>query len=243
MMVQKYLLYTVLMFLPVLSGFAQSTGGYDYGTEMVWGITKATNSGLIGGFNFKYSKALKQENFYHGLGIEIVNVKHPQEQKYYTISGNTFIWGKEHYLYSVRLSYYREVILFKKAPQQGVQINLVGALGPTIGLEAPYYVEVSVGGGATVKEPYDHTNPNHQPDQIIGTGNILQGVGRSSIVPGVNAKVGLSFEFGTFKSNVVGVEVGFQADWFTREIILIPTTENYSLFPSAYATLFYGSRK
>jgi hypothetical protein len=142
----------------------------------------------------------------------------------------------------VRLSYYREAILFKKAPQQGVQINLVGAIGPTIGFEAPYYVEVGVDGGM-LKEPYDHTNPNHKPDQIIGTGNILQGVGQSSIVPGLNAKVGLAFEFGTFKSNVIGVEVGFQADWFTREINLIPTTENYSLFPSAYATLFYGSRK
>ncbi len=222
--------------------YSQYAGGYDYSTEMVWGIMKATNSGLIGGVNFKYSKLLKN-NAYHGLGIELANVKHPQEQKYYTISGNTFIWGKEHYLYSIRFSYYRDFILFKKAPQQGVQINLLGAIGPTLGLEAPYYVEVNLGGGITIKEPYDHTNPNHEPNKIVGTGNIFQGVGQSSVVPGINAKIGLAFEFGTFKSNVVGVEVGFQADWFTRKIILIPTTENYSLFPAAYVTLFYGSRK
>jgi hypothetical protein len=210
---------------------------------MVWGITKATNSGLIGGFNFKYTRETKKEDHFHGGGIEIVNIKHPQEQKYYTAAGNTFIWGKENYLYSIRLSYYREIVLFKKAPQQGVQINLIGALGPTIGLEAPYYVEVFVGGGRTVKEPYDHENPNHEPNKIVGTGNILQGVGESSVVPGLNTKIGLGFEFGTFKSNVIGVEVGFQMDMFTREINLIPTTENYSIFPSAYATLFYGSRK
>jgi len=53
----------------------------------------------------------------------------------------------------------------------------------------------------------------------------------------------LAFEFGTFKTNVGGVEVGCQCDFFTREIIIMPTTKNYSIFPSAYATLFYGSRK
>jgi hypothetical protein len=237
---------TILFCLGIITAtplFSQYAGGYDYGTEKIWGITKATNSGLIGGFNFKYSKALKKEDAYHGLGIELVNIKHPQEQKYYTLSGNTFTWGKENYLYSIRLTYYRDFIIFQKAPQQGVQINLLGGIGPTIGLEAPYYVEVNLGGGQTVKEPYDHTNPNHEPNNIVGTGNIFQGVGQSSVVPGLNAKVGLAFEFGTFKSNVVGVEVGFQMDWFTREIILIPTTENYNLFPAAYVTLFYGSRK
>jgi hypothetical protein len=62
-------------------------------------------------------------------------------------------------------------------------------------------------------------------------------------VPGLNAKAGIAFEFGSFKSNVVGLEVGFQSDFFTREIIIMPTTKNSSIFPSAYVTLFYGSRR
>ena len=219
---------------------AQYSGDYDYSKEMVWGITKATNSGLIGGFLFKYSKELKEDMFHGGI-IEIVNIKHPQEQKYFANeSGNTFIWGKQHYLYSLRLSYLREFTFFKKAAQQGVQVNGLIAAGPTLGFEAPYYIEVKKG-QFTVKEPYD---PNvHDYNEILGTGNILQGVGQSSVVPGLNLKAGMAFEFGAFKANVVGVEVGFQCDIFTREIILMPTTENYSIFPSAYATLFYGSRR
>lgn len=230
----------ILIFSNVNTSQAQYSGDYEYSTEMLWGITKATNSGLIGGFLFKYSKELKRENMFHGGIIEIVNVKHPQEQRYYSESGNTFIWGKQHYLYSLRLSYNREFTFFKKASQQGVQVNGLLAAGPTLGFEAPYYVEVKAG-RTSVKEPYD---PNkHQWQDIIGTGNILQGVGESSIVPGLNAKAGMAFEFGTFKTNVVGLEVGFQCDFFTRDIILMPTTENYSIFPSAYATLFYGSRR
>jgi hypothetical protein len=219
---------------------AQYSGDYEYSSERIWGITKATNSGLIGGFLFKYSKELKEDVFHGGI-IEIVNVKHPQEQKYFANeSGNMFIWGKQNYLYSIRLSYSREYTFFKKASQQGVQVNGVIAAGPTLGLEAPYYVEVKVGRNS-IKEPYDPKK--HQYSDILGTGNILQGVGQSAVVPGLNLKGGMSFEFGTFKSNVVGVEVGFQCDFFTREIILMPTTENYSIFPSAYATLFYGSRR
>jgi hypothetical protein len=233
----------VLVFVSVIHSAhaqAQYSGDYEYSTEMIWGITKATNSGLIGGFMFKYSKERKEDRF-HGAIVEIVNIKHPQEQKYFASeSGNMFIWGKEHYLYSLRLSYLREFTLFKKAAQQGVQVNGLFAAGPTIGFEAPYYVEVKEG-KYTVKVPYDHNE--HQYSEILGKGNILQGVGQSSIVPGLNLKAGAAFEFGAFKANVVGLEVGFQCDIFTRQIMIMPTTENYSIFPSAYVTLFYGSRR
>jgi len=235
------LLVLVTILLTASSGAkAQQVGGsYEYGTETLWGITKATNSGLIGGFMFKYSKKLKEDH-YHGAIVEIVNVKHPAEVRYQSQTGNLFIWGKQHYLYSMRFSYARDIVIFKKASQQGVQVNAFAALGPTLGLEAPYYVEVVQGTG-TIKVPYD---PNlHEYNDIVGTGNILQGVFESSIVPGINAKAGLSFEFGSFKSNVVGIEVGFQCDFFTREIIIMPNTENFSRFPSAYFTLYYGSRR
>lgn len=231
------LFFSTFLFVTV---HAQFSGNYEYSTEKIWGVTKATNSGLIGGFMFKYATELKQEDRFHGGMLEIVNIKHPQEQRVYSQSGNTFIWGKEHYLYSIRFSYLRQITFFKKASQQGVQVSGIVALGPTLGLEAPYYVEVKKG-NSTVKEPYD---PNkHQYVEIVGTGNILQGVFESSIVPGLNTKAGIAFEFGTFRSNVVGLEVGFQSDFFTRKIIIIPTTENYSVVPSAYVTLFYGSRR
>jgi len=224
----------IVLFGCIQTSQAQYSGDYEYSTEMLFGITKATNSGLIGGFLFKYTKELK-EDLFHGGVLELVNIKHPQEQRYYV--ENSFILGKEHYLYSIRMSYTREFTFFKKASQQGVQVNGLVAAGPTLALEAPYYVEVDYG-NYTQNEPYD---PNKN-QRILGSGYVLQGVGQSSVVPGLNLKAGAAFEFGSFKSNVVGLEVGFQCDFFTRQIIIIPTTVNYSIFPSAYVTLFYGSR-
>ncbi len=237
----NFFLTVIILVIMVSPGKAQYGGDYEYSREFVWGITKATNSGLIGGLMLRKTKELKPEVF-HGISLELVNIKHPQEQKYYTNAGNTFIWGKENYLYSIRFSYDREFILFRKAPQQGVQINLIGMAGPTIGLESPYYIEVSEGNGRTKKVPYDADKHNGAAS-IVGSGNFLQGLFESKVVPGLNAKVALAFEFGTFRSNVVGIETGFQGDFFTREIVMIPTANNSSIYPSAYFTLFYGSRK
>lgn len=220
--------------------YAQSDGGYSYSSEFIWGITKATNSGLIGGLNIKFTRGISDRKF-QGFGLEIVNVKDPQEQKVVSNStGNSFILGKQNYLYSFRFMYDREYILFKKAPQQGVQVNFIVAGGPSIGLEAPYYVEIYKGNNITDKV---HYTPDVNDEIILGTGNLFQGIGESSVVPGVNLKTSLAFEFGAFKSNVVGLEVGFLAELYKRDIVLIPTTDNTNFFPSAFITLFYGSRK
>ncbi|MGF1638933.1 MAG: hypothetical protein ACFCUU_17795 [Cyclobacteriaceae bacterium] len=224
---------------------AQITDEADYNREFIWGITKSTNSGLIGGFIFKYNVALNARH-YHGVSLDIVNIKHPQEQRDYSrITGNTFIIGKENYLYNIRLNYNRELVVFRKAPQQGVQINLVGAAGPIFGLESPYYIELQSEAGArnSVKVPFDHTQHLQRYNDIMGSGNIFQGLFQSNVVPGANIKAAIAFEFGTFKSNVVGIEAGFIVDFYTREIQIIPTSKNFSTFPAVYTTLFYGSRK
>ena len=74
---------------------AQDDDAYEYQTEMIWGITKNTASGLIGGFTLKYSRA-RTAKIYETFGLEIVNVKHPKEVRYNSIiTGNFFIWGKQ----------------------------------------------------------------------------------------------------------------------------------------------------
>ena len=95
----------------------------------------------------------------------------------------------------------------------------------------------------TVHEQYDPTNPEHNFNNILGTGNLFEGLGESSIQLGINIKAGLSFELGTVKSTVTGFEVGFLLDTYFSEVILMPTAKNKSVYPTVYFTLFYGSRK
>jgi len=240
-----------LVFLTLLGVFsfgystAQTQDSYEYSSEFTWGINKNSAGGLIGGFTFKKARKLN-ERMLETFGLEIMNVKHPQEvRKSSRSTGNYFIYGKSNYLYAIRLQYGRDIILFGKAPQQGVEIKGVLAAGPSIGIVAPYYIGRSVDNSyfVTSKEQYNPNNPQHNFNNILGTGNLFQGLGQSSIQMGFNIKAGINFEMGTIKSNVSGFEVGFLLDTYFSEVILMPTTTNYSLYPTVYFTLFYGSRK
>ena len=223
------------------SANAQTQDSYDYQSEFTWGINKNTHGGLIGGFVFKKARKLN-ERVLETYGLEIMNVKHPLEQRKNSQStGNFFIYGKSNYLYALRFQYGRDLILFKKAPQQGVEIKAVFAIGPSIGIVAPYYVEIGADGSMrTIRKQYDSTI---RVEQIYGPGRLFEGLGESSLAFGGNVKAALNFELGTIKSQVTGFEAGFLLDAYTRKIELIPTAKNYSVFPTLFFTLFYGGRK
>lgn len=226
------------------SGFAQTQDSYEYNSEFTWGINKNSAGGLIGGFTFKQARRVRPNQF-ETFGLEIMNVKNPAEVRISSGTGNFFIFGKTNYLYSFRFQYGRDFILFTKAPQQGVEIKAVFAAGPSIGVVAPYYIERQVGNSLfnTVHEQYDPNNPNHTEDKILGTGYLFEGLGKSKIEFGGNIKFGFNFELGVVKSQVTGFEVGLLLDAYFKEIVLMPNASNRAIFPTAYFTLFYGSRK
>jgi hypothetical protein len=210
---------------------------YLYSKEFVWGFNKNTSGGSIGGLAFKWSRIL-DDNVYHVFGFELSNVKHPKENR--VISGQTgqgFIIGKSNYLYTLRLQYGRERILFHKDTQQGVQINAGVMGGPTIGFHAPYYIQ-------TIDGEFEKYDPDiHGANGAAGPGRLFQGLGQSETLIGVNVKSSVSFEFGAFKNNVAGLELGLMLEAFGREVVLMPTEENRAIFTSAFITLYWGKRK
>ncbi|MDQ3392931.1 MAG: hypothetical protein M3512_02265 [Bacteroidota bacterium] len=244
MIFKKSIIITIFFFsFLTFTASAQETEDYEYTSEFIWGVTKHTNSGLIGGLILKYSKALTPNKF-QTFGFEIVNVKHPKEQRSYsTKTGNIFTFGKSNHLYSVRAQYGREFLLFKKAPQQGIQINANISGGPTLGVVAPYFVEVGPSNIPPYTQQYDPFNSEHSIENILGTGQFFQGIGKSKLNLGANIKSSLIFEFGTFKNNVTGFEAGFMVEGFPKEIVLVPLAENKAIYTSAFVTLFYGTRR
>lgn len=222
--------------------FAQDRDLYEYNREYIWGISKNTNSGLIAGLAGKFGQRIEQNRF-QTFGLEIVNVKHPKElRRVSRISGNTFILGKTNYLFSVRPQYGREWLVFKKAPQQGVQVTAIFAGGPTIGVAMPYYIQYAVSANRTEIVAYD-PEVYTETSRIIGSGPFLRGIGESKLNIGANIKASLSFEFGTFKNDVTGFEAGFQLEAFPNKIELVPSAISRSIYPSAFIMLFYGYRK
>lgn len=226
-----------------IESFAQreDVGNYDYDKEYLLGINKNTNGGLIGGIVFKAGTRIDDTQFSF-WAVELSNVKNPKEIRNTTVLGNSYVFGKSNYLYSIRPQYGREIILFKKAPNQGVQVSALGAIGPSFGLIAPYYIEYALNRVETVREQYD-PKVHQSSFNILGTGRLFEGIGQSEFAFGANLKAALSFEFGVFRSNATGLELGYMLEGFTKEIPLIPTTENRQLFQSVYFTFFYGFRQ
>ena len=230
------LLLTGFLLIAFLTEAQQIATHDDYNTEITWGLNKNTNGGLIGGVVLKLARRTN-DNLFTFYGLEIMNVKHPKEQRYLSqTSGTSFVWAKENFLYSIRGLYGKERLLFKKAPQQGVQISAVAGVGPTLGIIAPYYILYS---GEYVQ--YDHRV--HSRQGVQGSGKLFQGLGQSDLTIGLNAKAGLAFEFGSFKNNVAGIEVGLAAEAFPKKIILVPTQENRAVFTSLYVNMVWGTRR
>jgi hypothetical protein len=215
--------------------------------EFVYGINFNTNGGLIGGGTIKSSRYLR-DSWFRFWALEVVEVKHPKENPLYSSgTGNRFIYGKSNYLFVIRPEIGREYVFFRKAPESGVQVNGIVAAGPSIGLLAPYYIiyDYTVGQG-----PEDYRVEAYNPDthvdyenRIRGSAAFFTGLGESKIRPGVHVRGGVNFEYGRYREDVTGVEVGFVLEAFTNKMVIIPRAENSQFFPSFYLTLYYGRRK
>jgi hypothetical protein len=233
-----------MLFLIHTTVKAQDGFDDEYSSEMTYGINFNTNAGLIGGFSVKYSRLYKSRLFYT-LSLEVANVKHEKELRVINqVTEGRFIFGKEHYLFPVRPQFGFEYILFKKAPDQGIQINSVVAAGPSFGIEKPYFILYNYPGEVERLEPYEpeiHTDPN----SILGSGGYTRGFDQASIIPGGHIKAGLSFEYGKLNEEVVGMEIGFLYEAYRRdpEILSNLLDFNRRQFTSAYITLYVGRKR
>ncbi|WP_234986306.1 MULTISPECIES: hypothetical protein [Pontibacter] len=240
----RNLLLTIAMTLVlVLPATAQSDD--DFSNELSYGINLNSNGGLLGGV-FVRSSWFMKERLYRFGGLEIVEIKHPKENRLYNPgSGDHFIAGKQNHFFSVRPHYGLEHVLFRKAAESGVQVNALGAIGPSLGLLIPYYIRYDYAGGlgSDIRtEAYD-PNKHLSFENTLGNANVLTGLGETNINLGVHAKAGLSFEYGRYRESITGVEVGFMVEKFFKDMVMIPQTENYSLFTSVYLNIYYGRRK
>ena len=80
MKINKILL--VIFFLSMSNiVLSQNFEYFESQKETYWGINKNSWGGLIGGGVLKFSNKIS-DNLYRTIGIEIVNIKHPKENKY-----------------------------------------------------------------------------------------------------------------------------------------------------------------
>lgn len=252
-------------------GFAQREGDILYNKEITGGINFHTNGGLIGGAQIRYTKKLARGEYklsgattpgvgantvlnipndkvFWQVGLDVSFIKNPKELRYLNpTTNNTYIAFKKNAMFVIRPQLGLEWVLFRKAEEEGVQIDFIFAGGPSLGFLKPYYIEYQYG---TISkfEAYDpkvHTDFN----RILGAAGALTGLDQCKVVPGFHLKTGLSFEMGKFNGNVTGIEIGALVEGFTEKMIILepfdglPPIQNKQFFSSVFLTVYYGFRR
>lgn len=210
-----------------------------------YGITTNTNSGIVGGGMLAHSKTagtFMDSPLNRVICLELVNVKHPKE--FGEAVGNTanFVYGKQNYLLVARPEFGYDVTLFQKKENEGLGLNALLSFGPSIGIEKPYYVEYEYGKNLSITEPYDpqiHTDPS----RLVSAGKFWTGFNQAKINLGGHIKTAITLDVSTFNDAVVGIQVGFLAEYFSKEPQIMAFATNKKFYPSGYLTLFIGKRR
>lgn len=214
----------------------------SYDREFTAGFFMGTSASIIGGLNFKYAVQRNQKS-YNIFMLELANVKHPKELRLQNDStNNIFIFGKQNYLFVIRPMIGRELLLFSRLGDEGIQCNALFAVGPAIGLVKPYYVLYGPTQSTATVVPYD-INTTNNPQYTWGNAGMLRGLGNSKIVPGITLRSSLNFSVSRGGHTVLGMELGFLAEIFTETIVIMPNTQNRSAFTSVFANFYLGYRK
>ncbi|TGE09693.1 hypothetical protein [Hymenobacter fodinae] len=226
----------------------------SYRKEFTYGINFNTRGGLIGGVSVRSTKPLNQD-FSRFWSIEAVEVKHPKEQKQGTGYGGLFVIGKANYMFVVRPSVGLQRVIFRKAPESGVQVNALVGAGPSIALLMPYYItydytprENGKPVGAT-----DYRNEQYDPQihsdlQIVDRAPLFSGISETKPNVGAHIRGALSFEYGRYRDAVAGVETGFLFEAYPKRLTILKAIQvpdsklNKLFFPSVYLTIYLGHR-
>ncbi len=190
------------------------------------------NSNGIGG-DFQYAKRLNARN--HTLyRAEFSGVKHPKEIKISNgyISNKSFVFGKLNSFFELKAQYGRQSELFRKNDIGGVSIRYFYEAGPTLGLLKPIYYEIIYTTG-NINENYskiEKFNTSIHQTQILGKASFFEGIKELSVVPGLSARLGFTFEYSRQDIVVHALEFGIGMDIFPKKIPILATELNNFYF-------------
>ncbi|MCX6243640.1 MAG: hypothetical protein NTU98_02950 [Bacteroidetes bacterium] len=162
----------------------------------------------------------------------------------YYSDAKSFIYGKLNYLYFLRGGIGFQRILNRKPYWGGVQLSLIYYGGVSVGITKPVYLFIV---HSTTSTDYMVSQERYNPaihflDNIYGRGPFLSGFSNLEFHPGVYAKAGLEFEFGTKSRAIKALEAGLTLDYSPMAIAIMAYNPKQSLFLTAYISFSFGKR-
>ena len=181
--------------------------------------------------------------------IEFSTYKEAKEVKTinpYFSNSKSYIYGKLNYLYFLRGGVGFQHILNRKPYWGGVQLSYHYYAGFALGIAKPVYLYI-IHITSPQGDNYDITEEKYNPDihfieNIYGRASFLSGITKLKLYPGLYAKTGLDFEFGTRSKNIQMLEVGVTFDYSPIPIPIMAYNPKRSLFLTLYLSFSFGKR-
>ena len=198
------------------------------------------------GVGFKAGK-IKSIHLTRNWKGEIVSLRSLKEIKTITISqfnARPFVYGKLNYAYVLRFGYGEDRLIYGKPYWGGVETRWTYSAGASLALLKPYYYyviayEPSASGGyvETIEEQTFEHGIN-----ILGRSSFAKGIGESKVSPGVNASIGLSFDFAKSRTRVQSINIDLIAECFPLGVSLMDSERNKRLFITFMLSYNFGTR-
>lgn len=177
------------------------------------------------GFGANYRYASRQDAFKSTIyDIDFVKIKHSKEKKVSNILFQNFVYGQMNALFGLRTGLGLQEELFSKRDKNSISVRYFYSGGVSLGLEKPVYYNL---GDSLVR--YD-VNAHFDILQFDNKASFFNGIGETSLIPGVHAKFGFCFEFSSDNNLVNALEGGIGVDLFARPIEIMATHKSFAFF-------------
>lgn len=180
------------------------------------------------------------------LQTEFTEKKDPKEEKVKSQTltnkgSSTYIYGKVNNFYALKIGLgYRKLIAGKPDPGC-VSIHWATTGGFALGLLKPYYITLA-GGSQSIK--YTDINQSDFLDERIIQGNagFSKGLSEMQFVPGGHIKSAFHFDFSANRKNVIAVEAGVNAEFYSTPVVLMANQKPSSAFYDLFVAFQFGRR-
>ena len=245
----KYLLIIMFFFFIIKAIFCQEKAKSDtpilFRSEKSWG-------GLINteGYGVNYwigsHKTAAIKRIYEFEGVTMKSPKEVKSINPYFENAKSYKYGKLNSAALLRANVGRVKTLNNKPYWGGVEVRYMYFAGLTTAILKPVYLSILYPTTIPYKyqvidEKYD---PNkHNSDMIYGRASFFKGFNELKFYPGLNTKLGLSFEYGHKPELVRSLDVGVIGDVFLKKVPIMAFDNNNNYFITFFISAHFGKRK
>jgi hypothetical protein len=217
------------------------------------GGARLNTDGWTGFLEAGYRKSASRVNFFQ---LEISEKRDGKQDRSsrmipagggFYISSTPFVYGKMNNFYQAKLGIGQKRLIGGKGNKNGVEVNFLYYGGLSAGLVKPYYLELTNDTGdpnsrKIVKFSEDIRDDFLNRDLIYGAGGFGKGWSEMTITPGLHAKTGFRFDWARFNDVISALEVGINAEYYTKKVQIMVDQEGKSFFFNAYVGIQLGKR-